>query len=276
MNNEPLRCAYCHQPLAPDSRLCEGCGQPVGGQEAAPRAQPLDPPPPPPPRRLPPQVSGPAAGSGRRSGVVIAVVLVGLVAACLLCAAAGAVFFWRRQAGPSPEPTMVRSSEVLVPGATSETQESYGAASDDAGSREAGSTDAKPETAWDGGTPEAATPAPLDVLVGEWEIVEGDAGEAGLRFRLLAEPDGRLRIRTQDEYADTQGIEDLERFYLELEPDGPRRWAGHAVAADGDPETDETTEGSRDPVVVLLSEDGNEMLMGPPQSEGFVARRVAP
>jgi len=121
-------------------------------------------------------------------------------------------------------------------------------------------------------TPGAASDS-LDVLEGEWEIV-GDDVDAGERFRLQLEPDGRLRLRMVDEYIDVEGIEDLERFYLELEPEGTRRWVGEAVNVEWDPETDEFTEWSREPVVVLLSADGEEMILGPPESEGVVARRV--
>jgi hypothetical protein len=120
--------------------------------------------------------------------------------------------------------------------------------------------------------PDAASGS-LEALIGEWEIVEDDV-DAGERFRLQLEPDGRLRLRLVDEYIDIEGIEDLDRFYLELEPEGARRWVGDAVNVEWDPETDEITEWSREPVVILLSDDGEEMLLGPPESEGVVARRV--
>ncbi len=123
---------------------------------------------------------------------------------------------------------------------------------------------------------EDGAPASLELLAGEWEIVEGDDADVGERFRMQLEPDGRLRVRMMDEYADIEGIEDLERFYLELQQAGAGRWEGHAVTVDWDPETDETTEGSRNPVVLLLSDDGDEMILGPPDSEGVIARRVGP
>ncbi len=115
----------------------------------------------------------------------------------------------------------------------------------------------------------------LRALEGEWELVEDD-GEPSERFQLQLEADGRMRLRLIDEYTDRSGIEELERFYLELRSDGPRRWQGDLVHVDWDPEAGETTEWDREPIVILLSADGDEMLLGPPASDAFVARRVGP
>lgn len=123
---------------------------------------------------------------------------------------------------------------------------------------------------------EARAPASLELLVGEWLIVAGDDSDVGERFRIQLEPDDRLRVRMVDEHTDIEGIEDLERYYLDLQQAGAGRWEGHTVTVDWDPETDETTEWSRNPVVVLLSDDGDEMIIGPPDSEGLIARRVRP
>ena len=111
-------------------------------------------------------------------------------------------------------------------------------------------------------------------LLGEWQTSEGEGSDLSDRFRILQEPDGRLRVRWVDEYTDIEGIEDLERYYLELQPDGPRRWLGEAITVYWNPETDQITEEGREPIVLILSDDNQQLLIGPPDSEGFIARRV--
>lgn len=119
-----------------------------------------------------------------------------------------------------------------------------------------------------------AVPAAVEALLGEWEVVEGEGSDAGERFRILWEPEQGLRVRWLDEFSDIEGIEDLERFYLELENEGGGRWTGVAVSVYWDPETDQATEEGREPVVLILSDGDQQLLIGPPESEGFIARRV--
>jgi hypothetical protein len=123
----------------------------------------------------------------------------------------------------------------------------------------------------DGGASSTST----EPLLGEWQTDEGEGSDVRDRFRILQEPDGRLRVRWVDEYSDIEGIEDLERYYLELQPDGPGRWVGDAVTVTWDPDTGETTEDAREPVVLILSDGDQQLLIGPPNSEGIIARRVA-
>jgi len=114
----------------------------------------------------------------------------------------------------------------------------------------------------------------LELLVGEWEIImweDGEEAEGEERFRLSLEPDGRLRVRIGDE----TDLEDTE-LYLELEQEGPRGWGGYAVVFEWDSETYEMTEWDREPIVVLLSDDEDEMRMELPYGEGSIARRVGP
>lgn len=116
--------------------------------------------------------------------------------------------------------------------------------------------------------------ASTQALFGEWQVAEGEGSDLSDRFRILQEPDGRLRVRWVDEYTDIEGIEDLERFYLEIEPQGEGRWAGEAISVSWDPETGKTTEEGCEPVVLILSDNGQQLLIGPPDSEGVAARRV--
>lgn len=127
----------------------------------------------------------------------------------------------------------------------------------------------------DSGGAGGAASTSTEPLLGEWQTDEGEGSDVSDRFRILQEPDGRLRVRWVDEYSDIEGIEDLEQYYLELEPDGPGRWVGEAVTTSWDPDTGETTEDGREPVVLILSDGDQQLLIGPPASEGIVARRVA-
>ena len=126
----------------------------------------------------------------------------------------------------------------------------------------------------DSGGDAATGSTSTDPLLGEWQTDEGEGSDVSDRFRILQEPDGRLRVRWVDEYSDIEGIEDLEQYYLELQPDGPGRWVGDAVTMTWDPDTGETTEDAREPVVLILSDSDQQLLIGPPDSEGIVARRV--
>ena len=115
----------------------------------------------------------------------------------------------------------------------------------------------------------------MEPLLGEWQTDEGEGSDVSDRFRVSLEPDGRLRVRWVDEYSDIEGIEDLEQYYLELQPDGPGRWVGDAITVTWDPDTGEAIEDGREPVVLILSDGDQQLLIGPPDSEGIIARRVA-
>ncbi len=135
-----------------------------------------------------------------------------------------------------------------------------------------GAIDAQPVSGIDAAS--GAVPGAVEALLGEWEVVEGEGSDAGERFRILWETERGLRVRWLDEFSDIEGIEDLERFYLELENQGGGRWTGVAVSVYWDPETDQVTEEGREPVVLILSDGDQQLLIGPPESEGFIARRV--
>ena len=126
----------------------------------------------------------------------------------------------------------------------------------------------------DSGGAGGTAPTSTEPLLGEWQTDEGEGSDLSDRFRILQEPDGRLRVRWVDEYSDIEGIEDLEQYYLEVQPDGPGRWVGEAITFTWDPDTGETTEDGREPVVLILSDGDQQLLIGPPDSEGIVARRV--
>jgi hypothetical protein len=96
-----------------------------------------------------------------------------------------------------------------------------------------------------------------------------------MHFRLEQIADNQLQLRIIDEYDDIEGIEDLEQYYLELTPDGAGRWRGDAVTTEWNAETGGYDEMGREPFVVILSQDGQQIIIGPPESEGSVARRVS-
>lgn len=248
MSSNPQTCDHCQRPLAPDVRFCDWCGHSVSSRQMTPG--------PPPPAPAP----SPAREASTRGcpAVFIPLLVGGLLMTCLAVAAGGALMWWRGQREQPAVPVIVSSTDIADPTATPDSAEPDSVVS----------------------TPQPTQPSDpaitsLQTLVGEWEIVEGDETDVGERFRLQLELDGLLRVRMVDEYVDIEGIEDVERTYLELDADGQGRWSGSAVFTEWVMETDELIEIGREPIVIILLSDGQEVLIGPPESEGFIARRVS-
>lgn len=252
------------QPVTPSATPTAGLPpQPVtppAPAAAGPQAQPAAPPPPPPPV-APAALQSPAP---KRRGVPVALLVGGGLLVCLLVAAGGGYVWWRGRDGEPPATGGAGATQAPPSGAgLVPTETAFPSPTPESGESDVATPTSEPVQS---GSPVLGD---LQPLVGDWERL----GEGGLiRFGLQLEPDGRLRA-VQHYLCLTEG-EDEDRFYLELDADGEGRWTGDFVHEGWDALEDETEEWDREPVVVELSADGQEMTwFSPGEEERMVHQR---
>lgn len=268
-------CLQCGAAVEAGSVFCGNCGQRLA--VAGPQSQPATPPPmpaagpQPQPATPPPMPPPPMADAARRSpapkrrGVPVALLVGGALLVCLLVAAGGGYVWWRGRDGGPPATGGAGATQAPQSGAgLAPTETAFASSTPESGESDVATTTSEPVRSG------SSALGDLQPLVGDWERLRGEGGL--LRFRLQLEPDGRLRA-VQHYLCLTEG-EGEDRYYLELDADGEGGWTGDFISEYWDAWADETEEWDREPIVVELSGDGQEMTwFSPGDDEQMVHQR---